>query len=246
MNIILFEKDEIFDNQIVLTDHRATHIVKILKADIGSRLKVGIINQGRGTGEITEIHKKRPHRVHLTVSIDEKQFSEPQLDLILALPRPIMLRRILSQVTALGVGHIYLINANRVEKSFWDASLLQPEEYREHLKIGLEQCTDTRLPTLSLHDKFRPFIEDLYPTVQKNYKNSIVADPTGTLKICEVVKEDPGKTVLAVGPEGGWVDFEMTKFNEQKFSVCNIGRRILKVDTAVVALHGHLSAFLDV
>ena len=47
---------------------------------------------------------------------------------------------------------------------------------------------------------------------------------------------------MAVGPEGGWVDYEVQKFREQGFVCCTIGERILKVDTAIIALHASITA----
>ncbi len=164
MNIILLEKNEVSGEVVELTDNRATHIVKVLNGLVGDLLKVGVVEGDMGTGEIIEIHKKRPHRVLLKINLTKPHLPESPIDLVLALPRPIMLKRILSQVTALGVGKIFLINANRVEKSFWKSSIITtPEQYREHLVIGLEQCVDTKLPEVNLHKRFKPFVEDYIP-----------------------------------------------------------------------------------
>ena len=155
MNIILAEAAEIVDGRLTLTDHRAEHIVRVLRAEIGDRLRIGVINGRRGTGTVAVLQTRPPFSVTLAARACRTVGEMPPIDLILALPRPIMLKRILSQVTALGVGTIHLINANRVEKSFWEAGLLQPEEYRVHLRHGLEQAVDTRMPEIRLHPKIQ-------------------------------------------------------------------------------------------
>ncbi|MCK5515790.1 MAG: 16S rRNA (uracil(1498)-N(3))-methyltransferase, partial [Desulfobulbaceae bacterium] len=104
MNIILAESDEITNQFIHLTDYRAEHVVKVLRSEVGDVVRVGIIDGGKGTGEILAIGKKYPFSVDLRVEISGQEEEVPPFDLILALPRPIMLKRILSQVTALGVG----------------------------------------------------------------------------------------------------------------------------------------------
>lgn len=245
MNIILLEKNEVGSDVVELTDHRATHIVKVLGAIVGDVLQVGVVNGNMGTGEVIEIHKKRPHHVLIRIDLNKPHLPEPPIDLVLALPRPIMLKRVLSQVTALGVGKIFLINANRVEKSFWNSSIITtPELYREHLVIGLEQCVDTKLPEVSLHNKFKPFVEDYIPKIFNNYEHCVLADPSGELSIQQGITKKDGRVLLAVGPEGGWVEYEIEKFEEYGFSICNMGDRILKVDTAVIALHAYISAVL--
>lgn len=243
MNIILVQAEEIQENCVHLSDHRAKHIVKVLHGAVGDRLRVGCINCDLGVGEIVSLTKKYPFSVELVLDLSEQARPIPELDLILALPRPIMLKRILSQVTALGVGTIHLINANRVEKSFWKASLLEPQEYTEHLVQGLEQAVDTRLPEVVIHEKFKPFVEDYLPKITPGYGSLICAHPKGNRTLAGVVKEGEDKRVLlAIGPEGGWVEFEVEKFKEQEFNCCTIGDRILKVDTATIAIHAQITA----
>lgn len=242
MNIILVQEEEIQQNCVCFTDRRAEHIVKVLRADVGTKVKIGCVDGALGVGEILSITKKYPFKVELKIDLFEEQRPEPPIDLIIALPRPIMLKRILSQVTALGVGKIYLINAKRVEKSFWGASILDPTEYREHLLQGLEQAVDTRVPTVEIHDKFKPFVEDHLPKIIHSYSKRVCAHPTGDATLADTVSGKGGRILLAIGPEGGWVDYEVEKFSEQRFSCCTIGDRILKVDTAVIAVHSQITA----
>ena len=242
MNIILAEADEVANRRLTLGDHRAKHIVKVLRAEIGDRIRVGLINGAMGSGIVTEMRTKYPFSVVLDLDLPDSMRPQPVIDLILALPRPIMLRRILSQVTALGVGTIHLVNASRVEKSFWEAGILQPEEYHTHLVHGLEQAVDTRLPAVQMHRHFRPFLEDYLSTLIHDYHTLILAHPEGGRGLAEVIDSRNGRIALAVGPEGGWIDFEVEKFVELGFASCSFGERILKVDTAVIALHAAISA----
>ena len=246
MNIILVKAEEIIDRQVVLVDNRATHIIKVLQSEPGDRIRIGVIDGGKGTGLITEICRQRPLCVRLTVRIDDYLLPMPEIDLILALPRPIMLKRIFSQVAALGVGKLFLINANRVEKSFWEAGLLEKDQYQEHLQLGLEQAVDTRMPQVEMYRKFRPFVEDILAGIGKDYLFRVVAHPDCGSTLAQACPSGPGRILLAIGPEGGWVDFEIEMFLKQGFSCCSIGERILKVDTAVIALHARISAIREV
>jgi RsmE family RNA methyltransferase len=246
MNIILVQEEEIQGNCVQLCDHRAEHLVKVLRVDVGAKVKIGCINGAMGVGEILSLKKKYPFQATVKLALQESQRPKPHIDLILALARPIMLKRILSQVTALGVGTIHLVNAKRVEKSFWGASILEPVEYRTHLIQGLEQAVDTRLPKVEIHDKFKPFVEDYLPNIVQDYSSRICAHPTGTSTLGQVLKGIKGRVLLAIGPEGGWIDYEVEKFSEQQFDCCTIGDRILKVDTAVIALHSQITALQSV
>lgn len=245
MNIILIAEHEIDEGRIVLTDRRAEHIAKILRSQPGDVVKTGIINGKMGTAKIVEIKRKFPFSVGLEGKFAHMPPAKNPVDLVLALPRPIMLRRILSQIAALGVESLHVVNAARVEKSFWDATLLNPHEYEQHLLHGLEQSVDTVLPEICFHRRFKPFIEDFFPTISSRYRNLLYAHPAGRSRLGEILGTGEGKCLVAIGPEGGWVDYETVKLEEYGFAGFSIGPRILKVDTAVVNIHGRLMAGIE-
>jgi len=245
MNILLFEKKEVQRNHVLLQDHRARHIVKVLHSEVGDLVRVGIIDGDIGTGKIVQLEKKYPFVAELCVNLLRNPVTNPAIDLLLALPRPIMLKRILSQATALGVGRIFIVNANRVEKSFWDSGILSPEEYRPHLIQGLEQAVDTRLPEIIISRHFRTFAEEQLPEIAGNYSHLLLAHPTAQQSLSISLQGRKGRVLYAIGPEGGWGDFEIKKFKQAGMQVFSIGARILKVDTAVVAIHSRITQELE-
>jgi len=240
MNIILLEKNEVRRDRVLLDDHRAKHIVKVLKSQVGDVLRIGMLDGDVGEGRVESFQPKFPFSVELSVTLTASPVPAPAIDLVLALPRPIMLKRILSQVTSLGVGRIYIINANRVEKSFWKAGILDPEEYMPHLIQGLEQAVDTRLPDIQIRQRFRPFIEDEFPQIAREYSHLLLAHPDGKGSLAKSMEDTAGRVLYAVGPEGGWVDFEVEQFCRAGMQIFSMGERILKVDTATIAIHSRI------
>lgn len=239
MNIILIDSEEIGeDGLVVLNDRRSEHIINVLRSECGDRVKIGVVDGSLGSGLITAIESfKKSGRVVLDVSLDGHLPELPGVDLILAVPRPIMLKRVLVQAVSLGVGRIFLINANKVEKSYFDASLFKGDNIRNQLLLGLEQAMDTRIPEVSVHKRFRPFVEDLLPEIIDNYPSRFIAHPTASKFIYEFSPSPiQGPRLLAIGPEGGWVHFELEKFQGMGFEPVTLGPRILRVDTAVPAL----------
>ena len=243
MNVILIEAKEIDHNdRVVLQDRRSDHIIKVLHGKCGDRVRIGILNGPLGSGRIVEISPgKKTGRVVLKTMFAGSAPEPPMIDLILALPRPIMLKKILTQATSMGVGRIFLINARRVEKSFFKASLLADANYRSYLLHGLEQAVATTIPEVSIHNRFRPFVEDFLPGIIDDYSYSIVAHPEATPMTHIKRNAIKGRVLLAVGPEGGWLEFEVDKFREQGFVAVKLGERILRVDTAVVSLLAQVS-----
>jgi RsmE family RNA methyltransferase len=238
MNLVLLDKQQINEKSATLTGRQAVHITKTLRSKQGDRIRVGIINGPVGTGLIRDL---APNQVKIEITATDQPPPKIPIGLILALPRPIMLRRVLAQAASMGVARIFLVNANRVEKSFFSASQMQEEKIREAMLLGLEQAVDTVLPEISIHKRFRPFVEDLLPEMATNSPVKLVADPHGDIELEQTIFPSPvSQALVAIGPEGGWVDFEIELLRKQGFMTFSLGQRILRVDTAVPAVLAQL------
>ena len=180
MNIILLEQaDWLSHDQVALNDRRYIHLRDILKTDIGAMVKVGMLNGDVGTGEVTSIDN---HGARLRVTLD--QAPPPAIPTILYVtPRPKMLRRVLRTVAEMGVNTLHLVNSARVEKSYWQSPLLEPERIDAALRAGLERSADTRLPSVHLHPLFRPSLKISYPTWMRN-RSCWIAHPGGGSQSC--------------------------------------------------------------
>ncbi|WP_446009755.1 16S rRNA (uracil(1498)-N(3))-methyltransferase [Candidatus Electrothrix sp.] len=242
MNILLFEQHELDGpnkDRLILTGHRARHIHTILKLKPSDSLQIGMINGKMGQGTIIRMAEQDGQSVELKVELDSPPPPAPTVELILALPRPIMLQRILKQATVMGVNRIHLIRSARVEKSFFQTPVLEPGKIKNLLLEGLTQAVDTRLPEVLIHRRFKPFVQDVVPTLTGL---GLLAHPGVTTGLSEVYPKsgEKEKILLAIGPEGGWNDFEVENFLAQGFAGFSMGNRILHVDTAVVALLAQL------
>ena len=230
MNLILLNHDDfIAEDRVRLSGRRLEHISTVHRAEPDTQLRVGLLNGKTGHGLITQID---PDFIELTVVLSQPPPAKPPVSLLLALPRPKMLKRVLQSVTSLGVKQIYLINSFRVEKSFWSSPLLQPDNLHEQLLLGLEQARDTILPEVHLRQRFKPFVEDELLELCKGTK-ALVAHPASEKKA--LLKPDQ-PTTLAIGPEGGFIPYEVDKLISCGFSPFSLGERILRVETAVPVL----------
>lgn len=239
MNRILFEPCEVRDGLATFSDVRAEHILGVLHGEVGQTLKTGIIDGPIGTSVIERIDGKAVtvRCAHDTPSLP------PWIDLILAPPRPRSMKRLLPQLASLGVRRIFLVGAEKVEKAFWGAQLLKEEIYRPLLVDGLQQAGTTQLPTIHVSRNFAHFMKRNFDSTFEGQNPRIVAHPyaAGTrsqaLRPVFVRGQIP---VLAVGPEGGWTDAELALLAEKGFDRMSLGPRILRTDTALIALLGIL------
>jgi 16S rRNA (uracil1498-N3)-methyltransferase len=232
--ILLFSDDFVSPQRVILRDRRKAHIETIHRAQAGDKLRIGQLNGLIGTGHVIHLDDQE---LELDVTFHESPPTPLSLTLLLALPRPKMLKRILQTVSSMGVKNIHLINSYRVDKSFWGSPLLQTEKLQEQLILGLEQARDTIMPTVHLHQRFKPFVEDDLPRISEGTK-AFVAHP-GVTHACP--SEIDQEITLAIGPEGGFIPYEVDKLAECGFLPINLGERILRVETAVPVLLSRLT-----
>lgn len=234
MNLLLLEEaDFIAADRVILRDRRLKHMQEVHRSVVGDSLRVGRMGGQLGSAELLRLD---PHEAELSVSFDKQPPSKLPLTLLLALPRPKMLRRVFQTVATMGVPKIILINSYRVEKSFWQTPFLEPEAIREQLVLGLEQARDSVLPEVVIEKRFKPFVEDRLPALVEGTLG-LVGHP-GDFPPCPRAVEQ--SITLAIGPEGGWIPYEIELLRKSGLQPVQLGERILRVETAVTALLSRL------
>ncbi|MCY1266132.1 RNA methyltransferase, RsmE family [compost metagenome] len=234
MNLLLLDDaDFVAADRVVLRDRRLTHLHEVHRAESGDSLRIGRLGGLMGEGRILQLTREQ---AELAVSFDQPPPAKLPITLLLALPRPKMLRRVLQTVAAMGVPRLVLLNSYRVEKSFWQTPFLDPAAIREQLVLGLEQARDTVLPEVIIEKRFKPFVEDRLPAMADG-SLGLIGHP-GPWPACPRAVERP--VTLAIGPEGGWIPYEVDKLREAGLAPVQLGARILRVETAVTALLARL------
>ncbi|MBL7016743.1 MAG: 16S rRNA (uracil(1498)-N(3))-methyltransferase [Kiritimatiellales bacterium] len=246
MNLILISPEEAApDNVVQLTDGRAAHIRTVLRAEPGKTLRIGLLNGPFGAGTVEQISEES---VTLSCVWEAALPPRPPIDLLLAMPRPKVLKRLWAQFAALGVGRIFITNAEKVEKYYFDTHVLDPDFYNARLIEGLQQARDTRLPEVTIVRRLCSFLENDLGAVFPRSEKKLLADPSGTQTIFQCLEKSvenfPSigtRVLLAIGPEGGWTPYELEMLQAHGFEVFGMGSRILRADTACIALLSQLS-----
>lgn len=234
MNLILLEDEDFVDREHVrIAGRRFRHIIDIHRAREGDERKVGVVGGRIGQGRIIRLEKEF---LEMEVALDLEPPRPLPVTVILALPRPKVMRRALYSLTVLGVKKVIVMNAARVEKSYWQTPYLEPLSVRRQLMLGLEQSGDTILPEVLLRPLFRPFVEDELPGLSQGTlafaAHPIAAEP------CPRDVRQP--VTLAIGPEGGFVPFEIDALRAQGFSAVTMGPRIMNIEAAIPSLLARL------
>jgi RsmE family RNA methyltransferase len=233
MNLLLLrDEDFLEDGTARLRGRRLAHARLVLRAQQGDLLRAGRLGGLTGTAEVLRLDEAE---LVLRPQLTEPPPARPGLQLLLAIPRPKALRKVLPAVASLGVDTLVLVNAARVEKSYFQSAVL--DELEERLIEGLEQARDTVLPRVLVRERFRPFVEDEAPALFCSRR--LLAHPSAVRTIAG--SGGRGPAAVAVGPEGGWVPFELELLEKHGFQPVSLGPRILRVEVAVPFLLGALA-----
>lgn len=216
-----------------VSGRQLAHLHSTLTTKEGDHLCVGLLNERIGTALVTKLSTEV---VLLEIDWHSAAPSALPLTLVIGLPRPKMLKRIIQTATTMGVKELYFIHSWKVEKSFWQSPWLSDDKIRDNCILGLEQAKDTIMPRIHLRKRFKPFIEDELPSIAST-SQKLLAHP-GEPTPCPINIQD--KTTLVIGPEGGFTPYEVDKIKECGFQSVHLGKRILRVETAVPALIARL------
>ncbi len=236
MNLILLREGDFAAPALaVLRDRRLAHAREVLRAKVGDVLVVGVEGGAIGRGTVVALADDR-----IELAVEASEPPPPPLDVLLAVavPRPPTLRKVLQQATALGVKRFVFFRAERVERSYFTSHALRPEAIAEDLRLGLEQARDTVMPTVEAHaGPFAWFVRERWPQLAAG-RRVLVAHPGGE-ESCPCGQVGP--LALVIGPEGGFIPAEVEALAAGA-TVVGLGPRILRVETAVVALLARLMA----
>ncbi len=232
MNLLLFEPEDFLpDGTARISGRRLKQLREVIKAAPGKLCKAGILNGGVGCAELLHIDEAE---ARLRFEAHDAPPEALDVTLLCALPRPLTFVKVLHSATTCGVKKIHFFHSAKVEKSYWQSSKLATEAIREELLLALEQCGDTVLPELFFHRRFRRFVEDEVLGLTPEGALRIFGSPAATAPV-PVGAASSSPVVLAVGPEGGFNEFEERLWSDNGFRAVTLGRRILRSEFAVNA-----------
>ena len=230
--VLLLPEDLVAPDRAHLKGRRLAHVREVHRAKVGDDLAVGLLDGNMGRGRVLRLDDEA---LELAFTLEQAPPPKLPLTLVIAVPRPKVLNRVVAAAASLGAARIVLLNAWKVEKAYWASPKMRPESLREQLLLGLEQAKDTVLPELRLARLFRPFVEDELPNLLAGGTGLLAHPGSGG---APTVLSEP--VTLAIGPEGGWIEAEVQSLLRAGLQPLDLGPRILRTETALAALVGRL------
>ena len=236
MNIVLLNAQDKDQHNLYCIDQlrQYKHITEHLNLKVGDQLKLGIENKARYIAQIKTIDASK---IWVEPIVEEPVPNKLPITLIVALPRPKVLRRLVMDSVTMGVERIILLHSYRVDKSYWQSPLLK--QLDDYVTLGLEQAGDVFKPEILLYQRFKPFVEDVLPTLIHAQSPAYVAHPYAVNEMPYALSKQQSCTLI-IGPEGGFIPYEIELMQKNGCHICQLGNRILRTETAISYILGRL------
>lgn len=233
MNIVLLDPRQTETEIWSITSKRQLEHLRIhVDVQVGDTLKVGIREGKRYLTEIVEVAEQA---IKLKPVKEEVVPGKLAVTLIVAMPRPKVLRRLIMDSVTLGVEKIILLHSYRVDKSYWQTPFLQ--QLDQYVTLGLEQAGDTIAPQIEIYKRFKPFVEDVLPSLVTADCPAYVAHPYAEMKMPFAIDHP---CTIVIGPEGGFIPYEVDLLIKNGCQAVSLGNRILRTETAISYVLGRL------
>ena len=249
MNLVLFEPGELAA-PLPSADPRAQHILKVLRRAPGDTFAAGEVNGALGAATLARVGDERDGGA-LTIAFAPAHEPPPlpPITLLVGLPRPQTARDLLRDATTLGVARIHFIATERADPNYAASSLWTSGEWRRHTLAGAAQAFDTRLPEITWT---HTLASALAAICHRSGETSAAPDAAplrlaldnyeATAPLACALRprlpnpgHEPPPLALALGPERGWGARDRETLREAGFTLCSLGTRVLRLETAVVA-----------
>ena len=245
------------------TDPRIHHLHTFLTPPLSTPtpLKTGVLScYSSPTSTIT-----RPNATHTTLTLtppspipQSPSFATSPTALLIALPRPLVLQRLLPQLIALNPSHIIFYAAAKTPRDYYGHHVLKcftnntlPSPLDSYVIAGLTLSASHLPPQITLLPSTAAalprFLTHTLPTLFPAATHSrILLHPTPNSPTLTHRLTTHPATLLTLGPEGGYTPAELLLFAAHGFTTARLGgANILRLDTAAIVAAGISQDVLD-
>ena len=241
-SLILLPNELIQSTRARITGSRLKELYTRHDLKPGQQIRVGILRSKLGQAVVESVADSA---LELTLELNCAPPPRQALEIIVGISRPQTLKKVIHTAVVVGCSRLHLVRCSRSEKSYLRSKVLSTDVLQQEVLKGLEQAIDTNPPDIVVHERFRPFVEDELTSIEEQLlklttaghdQRSIrkfIADTSAECLKPYSLTHSSAATILAVGPEAGWDDFECDLFAQRKFEPLGLGVRTMRVETAL-------------
>lgn len=237
------EEEQVNGENAYISGSDVNHIVNVLRMKIGEELLISVKGDWDYLCKIEEIENDRVN-LKLLESMEQRELPI-KLTLLQGIPKSDKLEMIIQKATELGVSNIIPVKTNRV--------VVKIEEKKQASKVArwnaIAQSAAKQSKRSIIPKVLNPQTLDNALEIVKDYGVKLLPyeNADGIKKTKDILNSLDSKNNIAVfiGPEGGFEEAEVKKSTDSGFEVITLGKRILRTETAGLALLSNIMIRLE-
>ena len=233
--------DEVRGDTAALVGEHAAHLARVLRAEAGQEFDIATGDEVR-RGTITTISFDR-----VEFALGAKQYrtprykrsTAPKITLVLAIFKFDRMEWAIEKCTEIGVARIIPVIARRTDAHLAAGAVKRRERWLRIVRQAAEQSRRDVPPEIAAPVKLKDLANAA--VLQEGELTRIVLDESlaeseENHRLGEILqsRQTEVEVALAVGPEGGWADGELTWFCEKGWVAASLGETILRAETAAI------------
>jgi 16S rRNA (uracil1498-N3)-methyltransferase len=226
---VFLPQDAFSDGTAVLDGQAFRHVVRVLRMGAGGRL---VLLDGTGRAWVSELNRVGRFEASALLVRGIPEEGQPLREVHLAVP-PLKGDRtelVLQKCTELGVSSFHIYPAERSVVRLEGRAEARRERFVSVCRSAAEQCGAFRLPDVHIWESPAAFLQQVRTDAR------FIAWEREDCLSARSALEGEQPCTLATGPEGGFSQREVDLWSEHGFRPVSLGRRILRAETAPIAL----------
>lgn len=221
---------------VVLGEQASQHLLRVLRLPPGAPVTLFNGHGGEYDGELGAPHGKLA-TVDVTCFIDCSRESPLHITLCQGISRGERMDYTLQKAVELGVAEILPLFTERCEVRLRDDRLDKRVAHWQALIISAcEQSGRTAVPELHRPLELTEWLNQTHRTANASDTPKLVLDPQADMSMPNLTPPGNAAVTVLIGPEGGLSVTEIHTATEHGFTAIRLGPRILRTETAPVAI----------
>jgi 16S rRNA (uracil1498-N3)-methyltransferase len=234
--------DEVSGDTAALVGEHAVHLARVLRAEVGQEFDIATGDEVR-RGTITTISGSDSEaRIEFSLGKKIDWFNSkppvPSITLALSVFKFDRMEWAIEKCTEIGAARIIPVIARRTDAHLASAAAKRHERWQRIVRQASEQSRRTAPPEILAPIKFKaladPGVLPANVLTRIVLAESLAGSDAVNLADTLQSRSPKGDVVLAIGPEGGWADEELTWFQEAGWLAASLGDTILRAETAAI------------
>ena len=223
--------DEVHGDTAVLTGEHATHLSRVLRAQIGQEFDIATGDAVR-RAKVTSVSAER---VEFALGSELSVKPVANLTLVLAIFKFDRMEWAIEKCTEIGVARIIPVIARRTDVHLAAAAAKRQERWQRIARQAAEQSRRASVPEVRSPTKLQDLgSAGVSPALPSEAVRIVLAETERDSRLRDVLQPHHLEVALAVGAEGGWTDEELRWFRQSGWTLASLGNTILRAETAAI------------